>query len=120
MQNVAVADLSTIAPRLHEFFAPDELCGRWPVRSNESYFFRSGSKAPTVIVGATGDPASPFVGVQAAASVAGNVRLITVDAPRHTSYLGVDCVTTLVDGYLISLADVPNTTCREAESPTAS
>ncbi len=112
-QNVAVADLSTIAPRLHEFFAPDELCGRWPVRSDEPYFFRSGNKAPTVIVGATGDPASPFVGVQAAASVAGDVRLITVDARRHTSYLGVECVTKLVDDYLINLADVPNTTCTE-------
>ncbi len=111
-QNIAVADLSMIAPRLHEFFAPDELCSRWPVRSDESYFFRSGNKAPAVIIGATGDAASPFVGVQAAASVAGDVRLISVDARRHTSYLGVECVTKLVDDYLIGLADVPNTTCK--------
>lgn len=110
-QNVPVADLSTIAPRLHEFFAPDELCTRWPTRSSETYFFRSAGKNPTVIIGATEDPASPFIGVQAAASVAGNVRLITVDARRHTSYLAVDCVTKLVDDYLITLADVPNTTC---------
>jgi hypothetical protein len=75
--------------------------------------FRSATKATTVIIGATNDPASPFIGVQAAASVAGNVRLITVDARRHTSYLGVDCVTKLVDDYLVDLADVPNTTCEE-------
>jgi len=111
-QNIPVADLSTLAPRLHKFFAPDELCTRWPARSDETYLFRSGGKSPTVIIGATEDPASPFVGVQAAASVAGNVRLITVDARRHTSYLGVECVTALVDDYLINLADVPNTTCK--------
>jgi pimeloyl-ACP methyl ester carboxylesterase len=119
-QNVPLSDLSTIAPLLHEFFAPDELCSRWPARSDETYFFRGTTENPTVIIGATDDPASPFVGVQAAASVAGNVRLVTVDARRHTSYLGVDCVTKLVDDYLISLADVPNTTCRDADSPTSS
>lgn len=111
-QDVPLGELSTIAPRLHEFFAPDELCTRWPVKSDETYFFRGSTDNPTVIIGATDDPASPFIGVQAAASVAGNVRLITVDARRHTSYLGVDCVTKLVDNYLINLADIPNTNCK--------
>ena len=112
-QNVPLGDLTVLAPRLHGFFAPDELCSRWPSQSTETYLFRSATKATTVIIGATNDPASPFIGVQAAASVAGNVRLITVDARRHTSYLGVDCVTKLVDDYLVDLADVPNTTCEE-------
>ena len=111
-QDVPLGELSTIAPRLHEFFAPDELCTRWPVKSDETYFFRGSTDNPTVIIGATDDPASPFIGVQAAASVAGNVRLITVDARRHTSYLGVDCVTKLVDDYLINLAEIPNTNCK--------
>ena len=117
-QNTPLGDLSTIAPRLHEFFSPDELCSRWPVRSSEAYFFRGSTKNPTVIIGATDDPASPFIGVQAAASVAGNVRLITVDERRHTSYFAVDCVTKLVDDYLIKLSDVPNTTCEASTTTT--
>lgn len=117
-QNVPLGDLSTIAPRLHEFFAPDELCSRWAARSRETYFFRGTTETPTIIIGATDDPASPFIGVQAAASVAGNVRLITVDERRHTSYLAVDCVTKLVDAHLIELADVPNTTCAPATTST--
>jgi len=119
-QNAPLGDISTIAPRLHEFFSPEELCTRWPVRSNEAYFFRGSTENPTVIIGATDDPASPFIGVQAAASVAGNVRLITVDERRHTSYFAVDCVTKLVDDYLINLADVPNTTCETPKSTTTS
>lgn len=117
-QNVPLGDLATIAPRLHEFFSPDELCSRWPARSDETYFFRGSTKQPTVIIGAIEDPASPYVGVQAAASVAGSVRLITVDERRHTSYLAVDCVTKLVDDYLIDLAEVPNTTCAPANTTT--
>jgi pimeloyl-ACP methyl ester carboxylesterase len=117
-QNVPLNDLATIAPRLREFFSPDELCSRWPARLDETYFFRGSTDNPTIIVGALDDPASPYVGVQAAASVAGNVRLITVDERRHTSYLAVDCVTKLVDDHLIDLAEVPNTTCTSANSTT--
>jgi pimeloyl-ACP methyl ester carboxylesterase len=119
-QNVPLGDLATIAPRLQEFFSPDELCSRWPARSDETYFFRGSTDNPTIIIGAIDDPASPYVGVQAAASVAGNVRLVTVDERRHTSYLVVDCVTKLVDDYLIDLADVPNTTCTTSDAITAS
>ena len=119
-QNAPLGDLANIAPRLQEFFAPDELCTRWPTRSNETYFFRGSTDQPAIIIGATDDPASPFIGVQAAASVAGNVRLITVDERRHTSYLAVDCVTKLVDAYLIDLAEVPNTTCTTSDAITAS
>jgi hypothetical protein len=38
-----------------------------------------------------------------------NATLITVEADRHTTYLSNDCVTALVDRYLIDLA-VPTTT----------
>jgi hypothetical protein len=117
-QNLPLGDLANIAPRLQEFFSPDELCSHWPARSDEYYFFRGSTEQPTVIIGAIDDPASPYVGVQAAASVAGNVRLITVDQRRHTSYLAVDCVTELVDDYLIDLAEVPNTRCASANSTT--
>lgn len=110
-QRTPLGDITSLAPRLHEFFAPDLLCDQWPVHAKQSYFFRAAKSNPTVIIGATEDPASPYVGVQAAASVAGNVRLITVDARRHTSYLGVKCVTKFVDDYLINLTAPPNTNC---------
>ena len=113
-QRAPLGDISSFAPRLASFFAPDELCNRWPTKSTESYFFRGTTANPTVIIGATEDPASPLVGVRAAASVAGNVRLITVNARRHTSYLNVDCVTKFVDDYLIKLVAPPNTTCKPA------
>jgi pimeloyl-ACP methyl ester carboxylesterase len=119
-QRAPLGDISSFAPRLASFFASDELCSQWPAKSKEKYSFRGSMANPTVIVGATEDPASPFVGVQAAASVAGNVRLITVDARRHTSYLYVDCVTKLVDDYLIKLAPPPNATCISGTPPTSS
>ena len=119
-QRTSIGDISSFAPRLATFFAPDELCTQWPTKSKEAYFFRGTTANPTVIIGATEDPASPFVGVQAAASIAGNVRLITVDARRHTSYLNVDCVTKFVDDYLIKLNPPPNATCASTPPTTAS
>ncbi len=106
-----IDDLTKVAPRLHEFFAPDELCSRWPAATSESYTPPPASATPTVIIGATKDPASPFAGVQATVKTSGNTRLITVEGNRHTSYLGVDCVTRLVDAYLISLTDPGDTIC---------
>ena len=106
-----IDDLTKVAPRLHAFFAPDELCSRWPAATSESYDPPAAGASPTVIIGATKDPASPFAGVRAVAMASGNARLITVEGNRHTSYFGVDCVTALVDSYLIGLTDPGDTTC---------
>ncbi|NBN88778.1 MAG: hypothetical protein EBV24_00430, partial [Actinobacteria bacterium] len=106
-----VGDLAQVAPRLHTFFAPDQLCARWPARASETSALVSDGGTPTLIIGATKDPASPFAGVLATARESGNARLITVEGNRHTSYLGVDCVTHLVDAYLIDLTDPGDTMC---------
>lgn len=109
-ERAPLGDLTKAAPRLHAFFAPDELCSRWPVRISGKYT-PTVPDGPILVIGATKDPASPFGGVQAAVRAAGNARLITVEGNRHTSYLAVDCVTKLVDDYLITLTDVPDTSC---------
>lgn len=106
-----VEDLTKVAPRLHAFFAPDELCSRWPARASESYIPAATNATSIVIIGATKDPASPFGGVLAVAKASANSRLITVDGNRHTSYFAVDCVTKLVDDYLIGLNAPSDTTC---------
>lgn len=106
-----ISDLSAVAPRLHEFFAPDNLCTQWPVPAAAPVAIGADTSRPIVIVGATGDPATPIDGVRAMAIALGNSALVTVDANRHTTYLANDCVTSIVDRYLVDLEVPTKTTC---------
>ena len=106
-----IPDLSAVAPRLHAFFAPDHLCTQWPVPAARRIDIGADTPRPIVVVGATGDPATPLDGVRAMADALGSSALITVEANRHTTYLADDCVTALVDRYLIDLEVPTKTRC---------
>ncbi len=71
------------------------------------------SDAPTVLViGTTGDPATPISGAQHLASLLGSGDLLTWDGDGHTAYPKTSCITKDVDAYLISLkAPAPDSTC---------
>ena len=106
-----IRDLSAVAPRLHEFFAPDHLCTQWPVPAAPRVEIGADTTRPIVVVGATGDPATPLDGVRSMADALGNSVLITVDANRHTTYLANGCVTAVVDRYLVDLVEATETSC---------
>jgi pimeloyl-ACP methyl ester carboxylesterase len=60
--------------------------------------------APTVLViGTTGDPATPISGAQHLAALLGSGDLLTWQGDGHTAYPKTTCVTNDVDGYLIDL-----------------
>jgi pimeloyl-ACP methyl ester carboxylesterase len=69
--------------------------------------------APTVlVVGTTGDPATPISGAQHLAKLLGSGDLLTWQGDGHTAYPKTKCVTTDVDQYLIDLkAPTQGTTC---------
>jgi pimeloyl-ACP methyl ester carboxylesterase len=106
-----IPDLTDIAPRLGAFFAPDHLCTQWPEPAASRPDISAKTTRDIVVIGATGDPATPLDGVQAMAKTLGNSALITVEANRHTTYLANDCVTALVDDYLIDLEVPTKTRC---------
>jgi pimeloyl-ACP methyl ester carboxylesterase len=104
-----IANLSDVAPRLASFFAPDHLCTQWTIPATTGVAISAPTRRAILVIGATGDPATPLDGVLTMADELDNATLITVEADRHTTYLSNDCVTALVDRYLIDLA-VPTTT----------
>ena len=61
---------------------------------------------PIVVIGTTGDPATPLAGTRVMASTLEDGRLIVVTADKHTGYGENDCVDGAVDKYLIDL-EVP-------------
>jgi pimeloyl-ACP methyl ester carboxylesterase len=69
--------------------------------------------APTVlVVGTTGDPATPISGAQHLARLLGSGDLLVWQGDGHTAYPKTSCITNAVDGYLIDLKAPPaGTTC---------
>jgi pimeloyl-ACP methyl ester carboxylesterase len=58
---------------------------------------------PIVVVGTRHDPATPYAGAVRMAKVLGSGHLLTWEGQSHTAYGQTDCVTALVDAYLIDL-----------------
>jgi len=70
---------------------------------------------PIVLVGTTGDPATPYAQTAKLASMLGNSHIITWDGEGHTAYPQTTCVNHAVDAYLINLTvPKPGLTCPAA------
>ena len=92
------------APRLGAFVANNSvICSVWPVAPVVPPPALDAAGAPAVlIVGATGDPATPLAAGRAMQRVLGNARLLVVDGYRHTSFIsGNECVDDAVTSYLV-------------------
>ncbi len=59
--------------------------------------------APILVIGNTGDPATPYEWSVALADELESGVLYTVEAEGHTAYVTIDCVETVVNSYLIDL-----------------
>lgn len=103
------------SPTLGSFFAYGGInCQDWPYKSvrTPAPVEYSGS-APIVVVGTTGDPATPVEWAGALRKQLGNASLLTWKGEGHTAYgRSNSCVSDAVDRYLLT-GDAPadNTTC---------
>ena len=59
--------------------------------------------APIVVIGSTGDPATPFEWSQQLAASLDSAVLYTVEAEGHTAYGSIECVQGEIDAYLLEL-----------------
>ncbi|MFF7994437.1 alpha/beta hydrolase [Kitasatospora xanthocidica] len=57
--------------------------------------------APIVVVGTTGDPATPYAWAEKLTAELGNAVLLTRDGERHTAYGASKCVHASVDAFLL-------------------
>jgi pimeloyl-ACP methyl ester carboxylesterase len=90
-------------------------CTDWPIKATHPQgAVDSTTTAPILIIGATGDPATPYESAKALAKQLRSSVLLTRVGGGHTSYAGGDaCIDGAVDAYLIS-GKVPakGTVCR--------
>ncbi|NED95696.1 alpha/beta hydrolase [Phytoactinopolyspora alkaliphila] len=100
----SVEDFEEASPVFGRFMAWAGLtCAAWPAASEFEPAQITGAGAdPILVVGTTGDPATPYEWAEALAERLESGVLLTYDAFVHTAYLsGSDCVDDAVDSYLI-------------------
>lgn len=109
------AELDSIAPTIGRFQGyGDVFCANWPFRGVETREPVSASGAdPILVVGTTGDPATPYRWAIALAEQLESGLLVTYEGEGHTAYNNNACVDAIVDDYLLS-GTVP------ADAPTCS
>ena len=91
------------APRLAPGTTGDYTCVFWPHALDPRITITGIGAGPIVVIGTTGDPATPLEGTRNMANVLEDGRLIVVTAEQHTGYNFNSCVNDAVDTYLIDL-----------------
>lgn len=80
------------------------LCTLWPNPPTDTpHRITAPGSPPIVVVGSTGDPATPYAWAQALASQLSRGVLLTRVGDGHTGYLFSSCIRTHVDTYLVDL-----------------
>jgi pimeloyl-ACP methyl ester carboxylesterase len=108
-----IEDFIAAAPRLGGNFAYGYSCALWPVKQAAKVNITGKGAGPIVVVGTTGDAATPLSSTRKMAQGLEQGILIVVDANQHTGYGANNCVVKAVDDYLIKLTVPANeTTCK--------
>lgn len=98
------AELAAIAPTIGRYQGyGDVLCANWPVRGVETRDpVRAEGSEPILVVGTTGDPATPYRWAVALAEQLQNGVLVTYHGEGHTAYGEHPCVTAVIDAYFLT------------------
>jgi pimeloyl-ACP methyl ester carboxylesterase len=106
-------ELTSVAPRLWPGWIQEMLiCANWQVEPQGGLAIGAETENRIVVVGSTGDAATPLEGTRNMVAALGQARLVISPLEQHTTYGTDTCVTEIVDEYLLNLTDGPDiTTC---------
>lgn len=90
------------APLLGPLAGLDLVCPLWPVAPAPKLpKLTAPGAAPIVVVGTTGDPATPYENAVGMARQLSSGVLVTLDGEGHTAYGQSSCIRGVVDAYLV-------------------
>lgn len=100
------------APFFGHYFGPQYTCAAWPVEPNPPPEADGAGAAPLLVIGAAGDPATPFEWALEMSESLESAVLITYSGEGHGVYGGRStCVDGLVRSFLVQGAIPGPTTC---------
>jgi hypothetical protein len=91
------------APRFSPGTTGDYTCVFWPKALDPRIKITGKGAGPIVVIGTTGDAATPLASTRNMVKALEEGRLIVVTADQHTGYNVNSCVNEAVDNYLIDL-----------------
>ena len=102
------AELEEVAPTIGRFQGyGDVTCAEWPVAGVEERGpVRGEGAAPILVIGTTGDPATPYRWAESLANQLDSGVLVTYVGEGHTAYGADNCINDVVDRYFVD-GDVP-------------
>lgn len=92
-----------VAPRIFPYTTGSYSCTFFPEALDPRVEITGAGAGPIVVVGTTGDPATPLESSRAMADTLEDGRLVIVDANEHTGYRSEECVRDVVHEYLLQL-----------------
>jgi pimeloyl-ACP methyl ester carboxylesterase len=98
-----LAEFEEVAPTFGRYLAGEGACEVWPVEAAESLESYAAEGAdPIVVIGTTGDPATPYAWAGALADTLDSGVLVSYEGEGHTAYgRSNDCVDDAVDAFLL-------------------
>jgi pimeloyl-ACP methyl ester carboxylesterase len=78
-------------------------CSFWPGKKDPYPAGAAVGAPPIVVVGTTGDPATPYENTAELAGMLGTGHVLTWQGEGHTAYPSTTCIVNAVDAYLINL-----------------
>lgn len=106
-EDAAAPEFNEVAPRFSPGTTGGYFCTFYPPAPDPRVRITGAGAGPIVVIGTTGDAATPLESTRAMASALEKGRLVVVAADQHTGYGLNDCVDEIVHGYLIDLVDPP-------------
>ncbi|MEQ1874555.1 MAG: alpha/beta hydrolase [Ilumatobacteraceae bacterium] len=96
------AEFAAAAPRLGRGWLAELLfCAVWPVPAAEPIVITGKGAGPIIVMGTTGDAATPLASTRKMASALEGGHLVIVDADQHTGYGVNNCGDETIDNYLV-------------------
>ncbi|MBG6239451.1 pimeloyl-ACP methyl ester carboxylesterase [Mycetocola sp. CAN_C7] len=99
------AQLAEAAPVIGPYFSFGDIgCANWPYADGAPRDeIHAEGASPILVIGATNDPATPYIWAEALAEQLESGVLVTYEGEGHTAYnKGSSCVNDVVDDYLIN------------------
>src|SRR4051794_946430 len=99
--DATVPQLQAAAPRMARRSVGDYACTFYPPSLDPRIEITGKGAGPILVMGTTGDPATPLEGTRAMAEALEDGRLVVVEGNQHTGYGVNECSSSAVDNYLL-------------------
>jgi len=103
-EDATAPEFLAVAPRIAPGTTGSYFCSFFPVAEEPRLEITGEGAGPILVMGTTGDAATPLEGTKAMADALEDGRLVIVDANQHTGYWVNDCSAGYVEQYLIDPA----------------